>query len=82
VEIKGSCKVLTAAASSGADLDLEELIAESVTVAVSSGADAHVHATTQLIATASSGADVSYSGNPAIKEITTSSGAGIHYDND
>ena len=82
VEIKGSCKVLTAAASSGADLDLEELIAESVTVAVSSGADAHVHATMQLTATASSGADVTYSGNPAIKEITTSSGAGIHYDND
>lgn len=82
VEIKGSCKVLTAAASSGADLDLEELIAESVTVAVSSGADAHVHATMQLMATASSGSDITYSGNPTIKEITTSSGADIHYDND
>lgn len=82
VEIKGSCKVLTAAASSGADLDLEELIAESVTVAVSSGADAHVHATMQLTATASSGADVTYSGNPTSTEISSSSGAGIHYDND
>ena len=77
VEIKGYCKVLTAAASSGADLDLDELIAEDVTVAASSGADAEVHATTQLMATASSGADITYSGNPTIKELTTSSGADI-----
>ena len=81
IEIKGRCEVLSASTSSGADLDLEELVAECVTVSASSGADATVHATNQLTAVASSGADITYIGNPAIKDITTSSGASIHRGN-
>lgn len=77
IEIKGRCKVLTATASSGADLDLEELIADNVTLAASSGSDAHVHATSSLTVNASSGADVTYSGNPEHTDINSSSGAGI-----
>ncbi len=80
LEIKGSCKVLNAAASSGADLDLEELIAESVTIAVSSGADAHVYTTRELIANATGGAEITYSGNPTSREINASTSATISRD--
>lgn len=78
IEIKGHCKVLNAAASSGADLDLEELITENVTVAASSGSDVHIHATMQLTANATSGADITYSGDPQHTHVNTSSGADIN----
>lgn len=77
-EISGTCTTLTLAASSGADADLVELVAERATVTASAGADVEVHATESLTIAASSGASVSFAGNPTNKDIHTSSGADVY----
>ena len=76
-DIMGNCNFLTVAASAGADVDCDELYAEEVNVAASAGADVSVYASKAITVVASSGADVSYAGNPAVKQITTSSGADV-----
>lgn len=76
-KIKGNCNKLTVAASAGADVDCEDLYAEDVNVAASAGADVAVYASKSITVVASSGSDVSYAGNPAVKQITTSSGADV-----
>ena len=65
--------------SSGADLTCPDLVSENCTVSASSGADAKVHVTKKLKASASSGGDVRYSGNPVQKDINESSGGDIHH---
>ena len=77
IEICGRCTNLVVAASGGADADFEELIAESVSVAASGGADVIVYATKSLEVNASGGADVYYGGNPANKSINKAGGADV-----
>lgn len=77
-EISGRCIKLNVAASGGADADLNELIAQDVTVSASGGADVEVYATNSLAVNASGGADVAYSGNPTSKDIHRSGGGDVY----
>ncbi len=80
LEISGRCSTLEVTASSGADVDLEKLRCQDVRVVASSGADVDVTATTRLQGDASSGGDISVEGQPAQREVRSSSGGNISFD--
>ncbi len=80
VDISGTADSIEAEASSGADIDAENLVASSATANVSSGADASVHATESIKAEASSGGSISVHGNPAERDVDSSSGGDVHFD--
>ncbi|WP_413221108.1 head GIN domain-containing protein [Tritonibacter mobilis] len=80
LEISGRCSTLDVTASSGADVDLEDLRCQDVRVVASSGADVDVTATTRLQGDASSGGDISVEGQPAQREVRSSSGGNISFD--
>ena len=82
VDISGDVESLTVAASAGADLSLDELRAKSANISASAGADVEVYVIESLVANASAGADISYKGNPAKIEVSTSAGGGVERDND
>ena len=82
VEISGEVESLTVAASAGADLSLDELRAKSANISASAGADVEVYVTESLVANASAGAEISYKGNPAKIEVSTSAGGDVERDND
>jgi hypothetical protein len=76
--LKGKALVLQANASSGSDINASELQTRKCTASVSSGSDMRVNVTEELSANASSAGDISYSGNPKIKDINESSGGDVH----
>jgi hypothetical protein len=78
VRIKGKVNVLYASASSGSDIDASELQSKKCNASVSSGSDVRVNVTEELDANASSGGDITYSGNPKSKDINESSGGDVH----
>jgi len=78
VQVKGSVNILQAGASSGSDINASELKSKKCTASVSSGSDIKVNVSDDLDANASSGGDISYSGNPRSKNINESSGGDVH----
>lgn len=76
-KITGKTKNLEAEASSGSDIKAQDLESVICKVSVSSGSDATVNVSDELYAKASSGADISYYGNPQIKDINESSGGDV-----
>jgi hypothetical protein len=78
IQIKGKVDLLNASASSGSDINASELQTKKCTASVSSGSDIKVNVTEELDANASSGGDISYSGNPKSKDINESSGGDVH----
>jgi hypothetical protein len=78
IQLKGKANVLQASASSGSDIDASELQTKKCTASVSSGSDIKVNVSEELDANASSGGDISYSGNPKSKNINESSGGDVH----
>jgi hypothetical protein len=75
LELNGRTRVLKLEASSGATLKAMGLLSENTVVNVSSGANATVHASVMLDAKASSGATVSYKGNPSVSKKESSGGS-------
>lgn len=75
--LKGKAKYFAASASSGSDIVARDLETEKCNVKASSGSDATVNVSEELVAKASSGADIRYYGNPKIKDINESSGGDI-----
>lgn len=76
-EIKGKVKYLTAEASSGSDIDASELESVNCKVNASSGSDISINVSEELVAHASSGADIVYYGNPKMRDIDESSGGDV-----
>lgn len=77
VHIAGTCTTLDLDMSSGASFSGEDLRCETAKVDASSGASAHAFAARSAKGQASSGASVSFSGNPAELERDTSSGGSV-----
>ncbi|HEV7345170.1 MAG TPA: head GIN domain-containing protein [Devosia sp.] len=80
LEVSGTAQSVSADASSGADIEAEGLEATTVTASASSGADISVTATASVDATASSGGDVHVHGNPTSRNVDTSSGGDVNFD--
>ncbi|MDZ4760888.1 MAG: head GIN domain-containing protein [Alphaproteobacteria bacterium] len=77
LELSGTCATMTLAVSSGADFEGESLRCTSASVDASSGADADAFATVKAVGDASSGADITFHGQPATFEKDTSSGGSV-----
>ncbi len=77
-DLWGTANYFYAKASSGSDLDAHKLTAKICKAKASSGADVTVNATEEIDASASSGGDVSYYGNPTKVDVNTSSGGDVN----
>jgi len=76
-ELSGKVKYLKLSASSGSDIDASELESFYAKVDASSGSDISLSVSEELVANASSGADIVYHGNPQKKDIDESSGGDV-----
>lgn len=77
IEIEGKAKSVQASASSGSQIRCRELEAMFCHAKGSSGANLSVYASDEIVAEASSGADIRYYGNPERNDINKSSGGGV-----
>ena len=64
LKLSGITTNLKAEASSGSDINASDLIAENSHVKATSGADIIVNTSNELVASANSGGDITYKGNP------------------
>jgi len=76
VDIEGSTSKLMISASSGGSFQGKELESKEVRARASSGGTAKVWATERIDASASSGGNVRYKGNPSHKDISSSKWSG------
>lgn len=76
--ISGRADYLKASLSSAGDLDAYGLKVNRCRITVSSAGNAKIHVTEELDASASSAGDIYYQGDPAIKNLRSSSAGGIH----
>lgn len=79
IDLSGTAESINAEASSGADIDAEDLVAASATTQASSGSNISVYATASLKADVSSGGDVDVYGNPAERDVDSSSGGDVNF---
>ncbi|MEO6584120.1 MAG: head GIN domain-containing protein [Ferruginibacter sp.] len=75
INISGRTRDLKVSASSGSSINARNLMAEDTKVNVSSGADADVHASVHLNASASSGGSIHYTGNAKVQKSVSSGGS-------
>ena len=79
ITLKGKTELFEADASSGSDINAVEFQTRKCTASASSGSDVKVNVSDEINANASSGADISYSGDPKTKDINESSGGDVHH---
>ena len=77
LELEGNCSRFDADASTGAVLDAEDLICRDVEIDVSTGAEAKVHASESIDASASTGGDVRVYGSPQSRDVSRSLGGDV-----
>lgn len=77
IELTGITNLFNATATSGSDINSSELQAQSSNVKATSGADISVNTSKSLIATATSGGDIRYSGNPEKVEKSDNSAGSV-----
>ncbi len=77
-QLKGTATNFIGSASSGADVKAIGLVTDSSTLDASSGSDIKITVNKSLKATASSGGDITYNGNPGVITKDKSSGGDIH----
>ncbi len=78
ISLKGKSEYMQADASSGSDINAGDFQVKKCNASVSSGSDIRINVTDELNANASSGGDITYSGNPSKKDINESSGGDVH----
>jgi len=78
ISLKGKANLFKASASSGSDIKADEFQTKKCIASTSSGSDIEVYASEEINASASSGGDITYRGNPAIKNVNESSGGDVH----
>lgn len=69
VYLKGSCQSLTISATEGSDVDASGMECENCSIVANEGSDAQVYVTHSLTVIAKESSDISYKGNPEIKQI-------------
>ena len=75
--LRGKALTLQTTSGAGSNLDAESLVANDVKSQASSGSSVSVHPAVNLNANASSGASISYSGNPATANVESNSGGSV-----
>ena len=74
LNLSGHTRDFKATVSSGSSINAKELQSENTNVTASSGASANVHASLQLVAKASSGANITYKGAANVQKTVNSGG--------
>lgn len=77
-DLKGKTRIFNAELSSAGDLNAYELESKIADVTVSSAGSAHIFVTDEARFSSSSAGNISYKGNPSIKEINTSSAGSVN----
>lgn len=77
IDISGECTKVVIDSSSGADVDTSELYCVDAEVSATSGADVSIRISRELNATASSGGNIVYYGNPHVTTKNSSSGGSV-----
>jgi hypothetical protein len=80
IAISGRAEEIELDASSGADIDAEDLDALAGRLEASSGADINARLSKRVRARASSGGDIEIEGNPQQRDVDTSSGGDVHFE--
>lgn len=80
ITLKGKCRTAKVNASSSGEIDMENMECEDVVAKASSAGDITLWATQSLEASASSGGEIEYRGNPTVKNISKSSGGTVKKD--
>ena len=80
LEVEGTAETLSIEASSGSDVSAEDLRAGTVSVRLTSGSDADVHATDRIDIEARSGSDVTVHGDPAIRNVDADRSSDVSWD--
>jgi hypothetical protein len=79
LKVEGIAKSLNADSSSGASLDASGLVAEKGELSCSSGSHIEAQITKEIKAEASSGAGITVTGNPPVRDTDSSSGGSVHF---
>jgi hypothetical protein len=77
-DLKGITRIFNAELSSAGDLNAYELESKIADVTVSSAGSAHIFVTDEARFRSSSAGNISYKGNPSIREINTSSAGSVN----
>jgi hypothetical protein len=77
VNLTGTARALRAQSSGGSDLNASRLMAETANVQSSGGSDLSLAVRDSIVANASGGSDISYSGDPRSKDINASGGSDV-----
>ena len=78
IDIKGSTNKVTATTNSAGKIDGEEYTAKEASCRANSAGKITLHVTDSLSAQSSTGASITYSGNPNIQSLKTSTGGKVH----
>jgi hypothetical protein len=77
LRLSGSARTASVQSSGGSDLDASGLIADEADVNSSGGSDLAIGVRNRLVANASGGSDVSYSGEPSTVQVNSSGGGDV-----
>jgi hypothetical protein len=77
--LSGTSMAIKAKSSSGSELDASKLITQNGEASASSGSNLDVHVNKEIKAHASSGSDVTVTGNPGTRDSESSSGGSVRF---
>jgi hypothetical protein len=78
VRLTGSARSTSMQSSGGSDLNASDLTTDSANLASSGGSDIRIEVRESLVAHASGGSDISYSGNPRSVDVNASGGGDVN----
>jgi hypothetical protein len=78
VQLRGTTGSARVQASGGSDLDASRLTVDDAEVQSSGGSDISIAVRNKIVANASGGSDISYTGQPGTVNVNTSGGSGVH----
>jgi hypothetical protein len=79
IRLSGSARSATVHSSGGSDLDASQFTANEVDVHSSGGSDLSIAVRDKIVANASGGSDVAYSGQPTVVNVNASGGADVRH---
>lgn len=78
IELSGAADILKIQSSGGSDINAKKLIVKSADIRSSGASDVSIHVTDKLVVEASGASDVTYKGNPKIKDISSTSSSDVY----
>ncbi len=77
LDVRGTARSASVRSSGGSDLDASRLTANEAELESSGGSDLEIAVRDKIVANASGGSDISYTGQPSVVDVNTSGGSEI-----